>query len=628
MLTIARRASWPLALSSVLLGALSACGETPTGSLPPSVAIGVAPTTATVSIGGTATFTATVSGSSDVAVTWSIQEAAGCGSVTQGGVYTAPANVPAGACHVVATSHADGTMSAVAVVTVSAGCWQLLAVSRVRFQPRAGQAAAMVGGTIQGSNDSPTNGFAVLATISSQPPDGQWTELTFANATAYRYVKYYGPPGSFGQIAEIEFYSGSTRLTGDGFGTAGSRSANPWQNALDGDPATFFDGPIANDVYVGIDAASGRVVAPPTFSPSAGSYSAPQSVAISSATPGAAIRYTADGSDPAVGGLTYSGPVSVGNGSTTLRAVATKACMLASPPTLALYTVGGGSTTTSSSLHIGNSLTDSIDGYLQPVAASGGITLDYWRFTVPGAGTYVYDNYSTSGFGGIANIQTEVHTKPYQHMSMQPASNMPCLPTGYASESNALNRSDGVNIDEVWNAAVGPNPNVQMWVYSTWPPPTAYGTCMSGPPGWVRDAAIWNPPAPTSWEDAVSHVTQFNEAARTYLVNQHPTRPPPYIVPAGVGLVNLKHAVEAGSIPGVATTAFWTFTFAQGFGTDDHLTNEGRYFVTLVFYAAMFQRNPAGLAHPRTNLTDAQAAVLQAVAWQTVTGYALSGIGR
>jgi mannan endo-1,4-beta-mannosidase len=39
--------------------------------------------------------------------------------VTQGGVYTAPVTVPGRACHVVATSHADATRSAVAVITVS-----------------------------------------------------------------------------------------------------------------------------------------------------------------------------------------------------------------------------------------------------------------------------------------------------------------------------------------------------------------------------------------------------------------------------------------------------------------------------------------------------------------------------
>jgi hypothetical protein len=95
-----------------------------------------------------------------------------------------------------------------------------------------------------------------------------------------------------------------------------------------------------------------------------------------------------------------------------------------------------------------------------------------------------------------------------------------------------------------------------------------------------------------------------------------------------MALVNLKHAVEAGTVPDVLTTAFWTFVYQHGLGSDDHLTNEGCYMVTLVFYASMFQRNPAGLPHPNTTLTDLQAAKLQEIAWQTVTGYPLSGFNR
>ena len=84
----------------------------------PTVAVAISPKTATVAAGGTRAFTATVTGTSNTAVTWSVQEASGCGSVTQAGVYTAPA---AGAtCHVVATSVADATKSDVATVTVTA----------------------------------------------------------------------------------------------------------------------------------------------------------------------------------------------------------------------------------------------------------------------------------------------------------------------------------------------------------------------------------------------------------------------------------------------------------------------------------------------------------------------------
>ncbi|HVU32230.1 MAG TPA: chitobiase/beta-hexosaminidase C-terminal domain-containing protein [Opitutaceae bacterium] len=63
-------------------------------------------------------------------------------------------------------------------------------------------------------------------------------------------------------------------------------------------------------------------VATPTFSPPGGSYSAPQSITLATATPGASIRYTTDGSAPTpTHGIVYTGPVSLAT-TTFLRAVA------------------------------------------------------------------------------------------------------------------------------------------------------------------------------------------------------------------------------------------------------------------------------------------------------------------
>ena len=590
------------------------------------IRVTVYPSATTVPPSRSTTFSATVEGSKDTAVSWSVQEETGCGTVTEDGVYK-PLTAPA-LCHVVATSHADPTATAIANVSMTA-CWSLQAVNRVRFFPRAGKAADMVGGAIQGSNTSPTTEFVVLATVADEPVDGEWTELSFKNTTPYRYLRYYSPAGSYGQIAEIEFYSDANRLTGDGlggFGTAGSRSGNPWQNALDGNPGTFFDGASPDNVYVGIDAASGYAVAAPTYSPAPGAYSSAQSVAISSATARSSIRYTTDGGDPITQGIPYTEPVVISS-TATLSAVATKACMLQSTVTSGLYTIGK-SGKAHSSLHIGNSLTDSIDGYLLPLATAGGIPLDYWRYTVPGVGTYIYQNYPTGGFGGIPNIQTEVRTRPYTHISMQPFPNMPCVPTGHATETDALNRSDAVDINDVWNDAVQTNPDVQLWLYTVWPAPPDYGpgsaNCISG--GWNRDPTIWNPARSTSWEDGVSIYIRYNEAVRTGLVTLHPNRRAPKVIPAGPALVNLKHAVEAGSVPDIATNGFWNLVYEGG--SDLHLTNEGRYLVALVFYASMFQVSPIGLPHPGTTLTDAQAAAFQMIAWQTVVEYSSSGIKR
>ena len=63
-------------------------------------------------------------------------------------------------------------------------------------------------------------------------------------------------------------------------------------------------------------------VATPTFSPAAGTYASTQSVAISTTTVGASIRYTTDGSTPSsTVGTVYSGPITV-SASTTLKAIA------------------------------------------------------------------------------------------------------------------------------------------------------------------------------------------------------------------------------------------------------------------------------------------------------------------
>lgn len=89
-----------------------------TVSIPPAGSVVISPKSTSVTAGGTVTFTATVMGLASSTVTWKLQEASGCGSVSASGVYTAPA--AAGTCHVVATSTADTSRSDVATVTVTA----------------------------------------------------------------------------------------------------------------------------------------------------------------------------------------------------------------------------------------------------------------------------------------------------------------------------------------------------------------------------------------------------------------------------------------------------------------------------------------------------------------------------
>jgi len=501
-------------------------------------------------------------------------------------------------------------------------CWQLPVVTRARLFPAAGQLGALVGGKIAGSNTSAMNGFVDLATIANAGSEGAWLEVPLQNAASYRYVKYYGPPGSYGALAEVEFYAGATRLSGRAFGTAGSRDAlgNTFDRALDGDTNSVFEGPLPNDDYVGLDLAAEHVPAPPTLSPGAGTYALPPVVTLSG-EPGARLFYTTDGTDPRIGGIPYTEPVAL-TATAVVRVAATRECAAWSEPSQALYRVGDAASSSSasvqSSIHIGNSLTDTIVNLFEGVAASGGITVDFNRYTIPGAGTWLYADNPTGGFG-VPNVQEALRTRPFDHVSMQPFPNMPCQVTASADGAD----SDSGYLNMAWTDARSQNPNVQFWVYEQWPDPLDFTDCITGG-SWTR--GDWAPPAPQTWEEAVANELAYQEAVRAELVRLNPTAPPPYIVPAGTALVALKHAVEAGTVPGI--TDFFGQLFLAA-GTDIHLTPAGAYYVTLVFYACMFQDDPEGqVPDPATGVTAEQAAILQRLAWQTVSSYALSGVPR
>ena len=82
----------------------------------PGVTVTISPQVAGVPAEETQQFTATVTGTSNIAVTWSVVEETDGGIVTQDGLYAAP--MTPGTCHVRATSQADPTKSAVATVHV------------------------------------------------------------------------------------------------------------------------------------------------------------------------------------------------------------------------------------------------------------------------------------------------------------------------------------------------------------------------------------------------------------------------------------------------------------------------------------------------------------------------------
>jgi hypothetical protein len=96
------------------------CGGSSTSSPAPTtqslISVTVTPNSATVLRDATQAFTAKVTGTTDTAVTWSVEESSG-GTIDSAGLYTPPQN-GAGAFHVMATSQANSAAAGAAVIAV------------------------------------------------------------------------------------------------------------------------------------------------------------------------------------------------------------------------------------------------------------------------------------------------------------------------------------------------------------------------------------------------------------------------------------------------------------------------------------------------------------------------------
>ena len=169
--------------SSVIVTASDGTGQANASVtvVPPatSVSVSISPTSASVQVGQSKQFTATISGTTNTAVSWLVNGGLGgnstVGTISSAGLYTAPSSVPANSVTVTAQSAYDSTSSANATVTVTPSSTPVsVSVSPTSASVQVGQSQPFTA-TVSGTTNSAVNwlvngslgGNSTVGTISS-----------------------------------------------------------------------------------------------------------------------------------------------------------------------------------------------------------------------------------------------------------------------------------------------------------------------------------------------------------------------------------------------------------------------------------------------------------------------------
>jgi hypothetical protein len=159
------------------------------------------------------------------------------------------------------------------------------------------------------------------------------------------------------------------------------------------------------------------------------------------------------------------------------------------------------------------------------------------------------------------------------------------------------------------------NQNLRLYVQASWYP-------FDGPPPdkRIRDNAQRDEAKIADLQAAIDEWRKKLEAQVDELNKQH-GKTAVFIVPAGDAVVKLRSLIVDGKYPGVAKQSeLFTDPIGHGRGHVQALA-------TYCNYAAIYRANPAGLKMTVQGVDDAQHAILQKIAWETVSAYSHAGVG-
>jgi hypothetical protein len=475
--------------------------------------------------------------------------------------------------------------------------------NHARFFPAPLRGKEMVGGRFSGSNVSATEGFVVLAEIKTEPREQEWTDLVFSNNRLYRWLRYEAPSGSYGNVAELEFYSGTRKMDGLRFATIGERNGRGWRFAFDGDPKTWVDADEPDGQRAGIDLRDQATARTPKFSPPPAGIQKPLSLLLTGLTPYATIRYTLDGSMPGPkSGLLYTKPFLIEQ-STTVVAASFVEGWAASPPVMGTYLIGEvplGLRT----LHIGNSLTD-ITGQFSEYARTAHHPHVARTFTLPGATTHRLWDVGLTQRKSDWQIALEI-LDHVDHVTVQPRDFKTEEEADYARRFFDLVRQK--------------SPDVQPWLYTEWVERERIRPSDRAEVPSSQMKKLW--PALT-WEESMGAMLLYVEGVQRKLVEIDKGAKPARVLPTNLAMGWIKKQIDRGEFPGAAPGSFYPLLFRDSV----HPNLNGSYLVDLTWYAAFYGESPVGKVLPiGTDLTPEQATAMQLLAWEVIRNYPGCGL--
>jgi hypothetical protein len=463
----------------------------------------------------------------------------------------------------------------------------------------------MVGGKFTGSNRTATEGFVVLAEIADTPPSGDWSELTFPNHRLYRWIRYEGPPGSYGAVAEVEFYSGTRKLNGQGYGPFEERQpGRSWNQATNGDPKNWFEGAAPDGQFVGLDLGEAASTRAPRLDPAPGDPTGALAATLRTATPGAAIRYTLDGTAPGhANGLLYAEPIAIDK-TTTVTAAAFKEGLAPSPPAYGTYLIGAPDQHEMITFHLGNSLTGTTARFAD-YARTAGYRHRYVSFTSGGAKTnQLWDFKEGTRKDDWEKLMARLPR--IDHLTFQPRD---------------FNIAQEAEYDvKFLNLLRKVAPDLQPWLYAEWVEKARQRPSDKGLVPSYQMKTLY--PALT-WEESMAAMLLYMEELQHTLAALDHEGKRARVLPSALAMGWIKNMIDQGKLPGVAPGSFYPLLFRD----QVHPNDNGGYLVDMTWFAAFYRRSPVDKVLPvRTTLTAEQAAVMQRLAWDVIQNYPDCGL--